>query len=245
MLIDPITKIGHVRHLLRPGFYDYGGINPTAPLLGETPTTSHNRECVQLLQLAASNPNTPTRADGTDAPLPNQTLVAVLNPEGADTGIVNLTPAVFDRGYGTNTIQYRLDANNDYAGPLVEPFDQQQPLTHFDVFVRKDRMVLFINGRQAHCWDLTQRPLTMEVGQIVYGQVLYHSDAEVAEHFYPRRTAETPWRPPMASFHYSLNTVAADHRAWDAVGYAEKLLIPEFFNFNAALCKQPGSIAAR
>jgi hypothetical protein len=244
-LIDPVTKVPRVRHLLRPAFYDYGGTNPTAPPFGETLTPFHNRECVQLLQLAASNPNTPTRADGSAAPLPNQTLLAVLNPAGSASGVVNLTPALFDRGYGTNTINWRLDASDQYAGALLEPFDQQQPLTHFDVFVRKDRMVLFINGRQAHCWSLSQRPLTMNVGHIVYGQVLYHSDAEVEEQFYPKRTADAPWRPPMASFHYSLNTVAADHRVWDAVGHGERIAIPALFNFNAALCKQPGSVEAR
>jgi hypothetical protein len=244
-LIDPATGAPRVRHLLRPAFYDPGGINPTTPLFNEPTTAFHNRECLQLLQLAASNPDTPKRADGSDAPLPNQTLLAVMNPAQSTSGVINLTPAVFDRGYGTPTINWRLDANNQYAGPIIEPFDQQQPLTHFDIFVRKNRVVLFINGRQAHCWDLAQRPLTMQVGHIVYGQVLYHSDAEVDEYFYPARTANTPWRPPMASFHTSLNTVAADHRAWDAVGHAQQLAIPALFNFDVGLCKAPGSLLAR
>ena len=162
-----------------------------------------------------------------------------------EKGVVNLTAAVFDRGYGTNTINWRLDANNNYSGPIIEPFDQQQPLTHFDVFVRRNRMVLFVNGRQAHCWDISQRPLTMSAAQIVYGQVLYHSDAEVIEQFFPQRGAENIYRPPAGSFYYSLNAVAADHRAWDAVGHSEKIEIPALFKFDEALCKRPGSIEAR
>ena len=244
-LIDPATKIPRVRHLMRPGFYDNGGINPTTPQSNEPLTAYHKRECLQLLQLAASNPNTPTLADGTQGPPPNQTLVAVVNPVGSEQGVVNLTPAVFNRGYGTNVINWRLDANNRYAGPIIEPFDQQQPLTHYDVFVRRNRMVLFVNGRQAHCWDMAQRNLTMNVGHIVYGQVLYHTDAEVEEQYYPQRTAAAPWRGPSGSFHYSLNTIAADHRAWDAVGHSEKIEIPALFKFDAALCKAPQSVEAK
>jgi hypothetical protein len=85
----------------------------------------------------------------------------------------------------------------------------------------------------------------MNVGHIVYGQVLYHTDAETGEYYYPRRTAEVPYRAPMGNFNTTFNNVAADYRAWDAVGHAEKLEIPALFNFNPALCKRPGSLVAR
>jgi hypothetical protein len=244
-LIDPATNIPRVRHVLRPAFYDYGGVNPTAPWFNDVPSASNNRECIQLLQLAASNPNLPTLADGSSGPAPNQTLLAVINPEGSEQGVINLTPALFDRGYGTVTWNWRLDADDKYAGPIVEPFDQAQPLTHYDVFVRPDRMVLFANGRQEACWNFAARPLVMNVGHIVYGQVLYHTDAETGEYYYPRRTVEVPYRAPMGNFNTTFNNVAADYRAWDAVGHAEKLEIPALFNFNPALCKQPGSLVAR
>jgi hypothetical protein len=244
-LIDPATNIPRVRHLLRPSFYDYGGTNPTAPWFNDVPSISNNRECIQLLQLPASNPDLPKLADGSDGPAPNQTLVAVINPEGRETGVINLTPQIFDRGYGTKTWNWRLDVNNQYAGPIVEPFDQAQPLTHYDVFVKRDRMVLFANGRQEACWDFAAKPLTMNVGHIVYGQVLYHTDAEAGEYYYPRRTPEVPYRAPEGNFNTTFNNVAADHRMWDAVGHAEKLEIPTLFNFNPALCKQPGSLEVR
>jgi hypothetical protein len=245
VLIDPATNVPRIRHLLRPAFYDDGGINPTAPAFGEALTPAHQRECIQLLQLAASNPNLPQLPDGSNGPAPNQTLVAVVNPEGSERGVINLTPAVFDRGYGTKAITWRLNAAGQYAGPVVEPFDQVHPLTHFDVFVRRNRMVLFINGRQAACWDMSQRPLTMSVGQIVYGQVLYHTDAEVNEYYYPKRVPTDLYRMPMGNFNLTLNTPAADHRAWDAVGHAEKLDIPALFKFDAALCRLPGSVAVK
>jgi hypothetical protein len=244
-LVDPATNIPRIRHLLRPGFYEAGGINPTAPAGSESTTASHNRECLNLLQLAASNPNTPTLANGSNAPVPMQTLVAAINPANTATGTINLAPAVFNRGYGTPAWTWRLDENNGYAGPIIEPFDQQSPLTHFDVFVRPDRLIVFVNGRQALCTDLRARPLAMQFGHIVYGQVLYHSDAEVGEYYVPQRRSANVFQPPIGLFHYTMNTPAADHRAWDAVGHSEKIGIPALFNFNERLCKTPESFAVR
>jgi Divergent InlB B-repeat domain len=240
-LVDPATNIPRIRHLLRPGFYEANGNNPTSPADGETLTpllaSYHNRECVNLLQLAASNPDLPKLADGSNGPAPAQTLIASINPANTARGAINLTPAIFNRGYGTPTINWRLDENNNYAGPIIEPFDQQAPLTHFDVFVKSDRMVLFINGRQAVCWDMKARPLAMRYGHILYGQVLYHSNAEVEEYYLPKRTVDKSYQPPIGLFHYTLNTPAADHRAWDAVGHTEKIEIPALFKFNEKLCK--------
>jgi hypothetical protein len=159
--------------------------------------------------------------------------------------VINLAPAAFDRGYGENAFRWRLDAAGNYAGPLLEPFDQQQPLAHYDVFTRKDRVVVFINGRQGFCINLTQRPLTMNYGLIVYGQVLYHTDAEIGEYYLPTRPIDKPYQPPYGSFHLSMNTVAADSRAWDAVGHAEGLEIPAIFNFDPSLCAPPASVAVR
>jgi hypothetical protein len=246
-LVDPSTNIPRIRHLLRPGFYEADGVNPSeaAGDSADPHTANHRTECLNLLQLATNNPDVPQLANGSAGPGPNHSLIASINPQGAARGSINLTPQVFDRGYGTNSWNWRLDANNDFAGPLLEPFDQQAPLTHFDVFVRKDRMVLFINGRQAACWDLTTRPLAMDYGLIVYGQVLYHSDAEYDEYHVPGRTASNPYQSPRGLFHYSMNTVAADTRAWDAVGHAEKIDIPPLFNFQSNLCKRPGNIAVQ
>lgn len=244
-LVDPATNIPRIRHLLRPGFYEAGGVNPTAPAPGEAATPSHNRECLNLLQLSAGNPDTPKLPDGSNGPQPTQTLVTTINPANAASGVINLAPAVFNRGYGTPAWSWRLDENNRYAGPIVEPFDQQAPLAHYDVFIRPDRLVVFVNGRQGLCVNMSTRPLAMNFGHIVYGQVLYHSDAEVGEYYVPRRAAANIFQPPIGLFHYSLNTPSADHRAWDAVGHTEEIAIPALFNFNDKLCKNPETFAVK
>jgi hypothetical protein len=244
-LVDPATNIARIRHLLRPGFYDAGGVNPTAPTSSEATTPSHNRECLNLLQLPAANPDAPKLADGSNGPLPTQTLVTAINPANTASGTINLAPAVFNRGFGAPAWPWRLDENNNYAGPLIEPFDQQAPLAHYDIFVRPDRLIVFVNGRQGLCVNMSARPLAMNFGHIVYGQVLYHSDAEVDEYYVPQRTNANIYQPPFGLFHYTVNTPAADHRAWDAVGHTEKIAIPALFNFNANLCKTPETFAVK
>ena len=91
---------------------------------------------------------------------------------------------------------------------MFEPFDQQAPLTHFDVFVRPDRLIFYVKGRQAWCSDLSTRPLTMKYGLIVYGSVLYHTGAEVFQ--YNSGSGGT--------FHYLMNTPYTDASAAVAGG---------------------------
>ncbi len=244
-LVDPATNVPRIRPLLRSDFFIANGVNPTEPADGETLTANHRRECLSVFHRATGNPETPRLPDGSDGPRPNQEMIVTLNPEGRARGVINLAPAAFDRGYGENAFRWLLDAVGRYAGPLIEPFDQQQPLTHYDIFTRKDRVAIFVNGRQGACINLAARPLAMNFGLIVYGQVLYHSDAEYGEYYVPERPANNPYQAPYGSFHLSMNTVAADSRAWDAIGHTEKIAIPPLFNFDPALCRAPGNLAVQ
>jgi hypothetical protein len=231
-----------LRPILDPFFYEYGtssitGKNPTAKHGNETDKPNHNQECLQILQLGGSF--APTTLAG--ALEPQQSIVAVINPKGRAQGVINLTPPGFN-SFGTPAQFWKQKADGTYGGPLLEPFDQQAPLTHFDVFVRKDRAVFFVNGRQAACWDYSERPLEMTYGLPIYGNVLYHSDAEYTETHRPQD--QNGW-PANGAFHYMMNTPAADTRIWDAVGHSEKLEIPALFEYNASLCFRPITIEAK
>jgi hypothetical protein len=243
-LVDPATNVPRIRPVLRSDFFLANGLNPTEPPNDNEPLSAyHRRECLSVFHRATNNPDTPKLADGSNGPRPDQELIVTINPEGRTRGVINLAPQTFDLGYGDNAFRWRLDANDKYAGPIIEPFDQLQPLTHYDVFTRKNRVVIFVNGRQAACIDLTPRPLTMNFGLIVYGQVLYHTDAEYGEYYIPKVPDDNPYVAPRGLFHLSMNAVAADTRTWDAVGHTEKIGIPPLFNFDAALCKRPGNTA--
>jgi hypothetical protein len=243
-LVDPATNLPRVKPLASVSFDEAGAAaNLTAPMGGEATIGAHNKECLNLIQRGAWPVETrPSGADRMPSfyDVPHTELRAFLHPAGRPSGLVNLAPAPFtSAGAG---IPWRLTAQRRAAGPMFEPFDQLAPLGHFDVFVRPDRVVFFVNGRQAWCADLRRRPLSMKYGLVGYGQVLYHSGAEIGQNFaWPDGSGNNRG----GSFHYLMNTPWTDTRAWDAVGHSEKIDIPPQLRFDPNLCFEPASVAVR
>lgn len=245
-LADPLTHTPRGRPVAQPFFYAPGGMNPSAPMLGEAKTPYHDKECLNLIQLGAGwNWGPPSNVlSATWFDEPHSELHAFINPEGVERGIINLKPDGI-QDFDTDAkggMLWRLNAQKQAMQPMFEPFDQEAPLTHFDVFVRPDRVIFYVNGRQAWCGDLSDRPLTMKYGLIAYGNVLYHSSAEITTN-YLGQTQDT--EAVGGSTHYVMNTPWADTRIWDAVGHSEKIDIPTQFNFDPGACFKPKSSAVQ
>jgi hypothetical protein len=165
---------------------------------------------------------------------------AQIHPAGYAKGIIALGNAASDTGAAPKGFRYTDGRRR--SSPILEPFDQVAPLTHYDIFVRPDRVVFFVNGRQAFCADLSDRPLTMKYGMVTYGDLLYHSALEwetyasAARDGLPMRSAQL--------YHTILNTPIATSRAWDVIGESEKVSIPaQFPTFDASACRKPSSLA--
>jgi hypothetical protein len=243
-LVDPSTHIPRTFPVGTPAFYEEGGVNISAPQESEPQTQYHNKECLSLLQLAeAWNWGAPSGAIADWFDEPHSELHAFIQPAGLDKGRINLKPdGMTDNDpEAKHGMAWRLNAQKQATQPMFEPFDQQAPLTHYDIFVRPDRIVLYINGRQAWCGDLSDRPLAMKYGLIGYGNVLYHSSAELYTNYYGQAAPI----PGEGSFHYAMNTPWSDTRIWDAVGHSEKIDIPTQFNFDPGACFKPKSTAVK
>jgi len=123
-------------------------------------------------------------------------------------------------------------------GPVIDPFDQTAPLTHYDVFLRSDRLVVFVNGRQAMCVDMSGMPLTMNYGLVAYGSLIYHSALEWQEN--ERSVLDGAMKNNTALYQYQLNAPIVDSRVWDAIGESDMIDIPsQFSTFNPAYCLKP------
>src|SRR5262249_13433928 len=99
--------------------------------------------------------------------------------------------------------------------------------------------VVFINGREGFCVDLSGHPLTMKYGIITYGDLIYHSSLEWQGISAP---ADGTGNPIFASQLYqtTLNEPIAESRAWDIVGQTEGIDIPtQFATFDPATCFKP------
>ena len=242
-LVDPATGIPRGRPIANAFFYQPGDnlyeTNPTAPMFGETKTQYHDKECLSLVQIQYPNwTGIPSgAASWMDEALTS--LHAFIHPAGVEHGLINLKPANYGDFGDDNAdkgMMWRWNAQRQPTGPMFEPFDQLAPLTHLDIFVRPDRLVFYVNGRQAWCADMSGRPLTMKYGLIAYGDVLYHSGAEEGE-IYNGGSGGT--------FQYLTNTPWSNTRAWDAVSHSEMIDIPPQFTFDPAACFKPKTTAVR
>lgn len=238
-LVDPATRIPRILPIGTGFFQDPQGYNPSSNHDGEELTPFHEKECLGLAQIGSAWIfGTPPNAQPGWFDAPHSNLHAMIHPAGTRQGVINLKPAGIPDNDTTaqGGMGWRLSANKQPISPMFEPFDQQAPLTHYDIFVRPDRVIFYVNGRQAWCGDLSERPLTMKYGLIAYGNVLYHSGAENSE-AYVGGTG--------GSFHYIMNTPWADTRIWDVVAHSQKIDIPTQFVFNPAACFKPASIQVR
>lgn len=247
-LVNPTTGIPLARPVGTSFFYDPGGTNPSTPMLLEPPAAHHNKECLNLIQLGEQwNWGFPADAVS-QYDEPHSALRAFISPAGVANGVINLKPSGMQDNDpdAARGMMWRLNAAKKATGPMFEPFDQQAPLTHFDVFVRPDRVIFYVNGRQAWCADLSDRKLQMKYGLIAYGNVLYHSSAETGEGYLSSFGGSGPsFGAVGGGTHYIMNTPWADTRVWDAVGHSEKISIPSQMSFDPATCFKPQSSAVR
>lgn len=102
--------------------------------------------------------------------------------------------------------------------------------TRFDVFIRRDRVVIYVKGQQRICQNLTSAPLTMAEGALGFWHVLYHTSAEHIE--LTRGLAAD--NPLTGQRHLIWNTPWADQRAYDNMGFKENVGLPD--GFDATRC---------
>jgi hypothetical protein len=252
-LVDMTTGIPLARPVGQPHFYDFwegsaiSGKNPSRAMteLGETQQPWHNKECLTLLQIGDYYKNSPSGAASSWFDEPHSALRVFIHPAGTAKGTINLKPAGIVDNYadGEGGMYWRLDASKKPLQPMFEPFDQLAPLSHYDMFVRSDRIIFYINGRQAWCGDLSDRPLTMKYGYISYGSLLYHSSAAIETEYVG--VEGYPGQPVGGNFHTVMNTPWANVSTWDAVGHSENLDIPSQFTFDPARCHKPKSMVTK
>jgi hypothetical protein len=173
--------------------------------------------------------------DGAPFPLPptntrsQSDLRVMVNTAGAPArqSVVNLSPAQYPESAAAPSWFRQQDAAGNLGAPMLDDQLLISPRTRFDAYVRRDRVVLFVNGEQRLCNDFPNHALTMAEAGVAFGQVLYHSAAERLEftRSYDDRGAQR---------YYLENAPYADERDWDNLGYEEDLAAPS--SFDASRC---------
>jgi hypothetical protein len=237
-LYDSTTKTYKLRPLVFETTFEPGGNNPSVPE-GHTLLSSNlSDDAVGLAKecLSFTEEGRPEDGFATDGHAQtSESLRAQLHPANKSHGMIALGNARSEKsvlnGIGADGFRYRVDAAGNRVAAALAPHDQIAPLTRFDLYVRKDRLVVFVDQVQTFCVDLHARPLTMDYAMIVYGDLVYHSSVEWQE---LSNSADS--RAPQM-YQQLLNQPIATSRAWDFIGHSDGAALPA--TFDATLCRPP------
>jgi hypothetical protein len=141
--------------------------------------------------------------------------------------VVDVSPEMYPPAIGPRSWYRQRDGAGNLVAPILDDQQLIAPATHFDLYIRRDRVVMYVNGEQRLCNDFPTVALTMAEGALGFGQVLYHSAAE-------REEFRAPYWDRTGQRYYLENTPFIDARAWDNVGYGEHVAAPP--DFSAASC---------
>jgi len=144
--------------------------------------------------------------------------------QGQYTSPVNVSPLQLDNPASEVAWFYRVDSNGNPVAPILDDQQQVAPRTKYDLYVRNNRIIMYVNGQARLCNDFTTPTTTLNIADAAVGfhQVLYHSAAEFTERFVdPDRGA---------AYHYRYNSPWIDRRSWDNMGFEENVAAPADFD---------------
>lgn len=208
--------MGHFKgHLVQTSFfYEPDGLN----------TSTDNWNCLQFFPRDGS----PFELGPSNKRTQSDIRVMVNKPNAPlRDNVVNVSPAQYDEFAAAPSWFLMQDANGRLGDGLLDDQLLISPRARFDAFIKRDRMVLYVNGKQRLCNDFPSSPLTMPEAAVAFGQVLYHTAAERLEFSrdYDDRTGQR---------YYLENAPYVDERDWDNVGFESNVSMPT--DFDATQC---------
>jgi hypothetical protein len=212
------------RMQMSPFFYLQDGLNPFV----------EGWSCLQMFPFVGGYYELPV--SGAVWPTPEASLQVLVNaayghqaPNGSDN-VAAVGPSQYDASIdgcpGSESFcgWYRTqDASGQPAGELMDDKLRHAPRTRFDLYIRRDRLVVYLDGQYKLCNDFPQAPLTLADGALGFGHVLYHSTAEKLDLVRP------DWDHG-AQQTYLTTTPWVDERNWDNLGFEEGVGAPAGFD---------------
>jgi hypothetical protein len=120
----------------------------------------------------------------------------------------------------------QIDDSGNPSGVWLDDEMRVWQRTRFDVFVRRDRVVLYVEGQQRICQNLEPSAMTMAEGAVGFWHILYHTSAEFSE----IRAGDWTADPQTGQHHVMHNTPFGDERGYDNVGIQENVALPSGFD---------------
>jgi hypothetical protein len=134
---------------------------------------------------------------------------------------VNVSPQQVSDAYPPSWYR-RMKAGKVTETSLFDDLLQQAPRAHFDIYVSRQRLVMYVNGEQRLCNDFGPERLTMAEAAVGFNDALYHSSAEHTE-------LTVSFADRSGQLFYLENTLFADAHTWDNVGFEEGVGLPSSY----------------
>lgn len=197
-----------------PFFFDPDGLNPSL----------EGWNCLQAFS-----------REGWAFPLPPddknpETDVRIMVNKAGDLmrdNVVNTSPPMYPAAVGSPSWYRQADAKGNPTQPILDDQQLVSPRTRFDFYVRRDRVIMLINGQQRLCNDFPAQKLTMAEAAVGFGQVFYHSSGEHIE------LPQSDWDRSGKRYILEVSPFL-DVRTYDNTGFAEHAQAPQ--GFDASVC---------
>ena len=144
---------------------------------------------------------------------------------------VDMSPQQVNPGYPRAWYRQQKAGKVTEVG-VLDDLLQMAPRVHFDLYISRQRVVIYVNGQQRVCNDFGSERLTMAEAAVGFNDALYHSSAEHSE-----LTASFADRS--GQLQYLRNTIYADQHTWDNVGFEENVATPSSFSDADCYVHQP------
>jgi len=142
------------------------------------------------------------------------------------TSPINVSPNQLDNPADEQAWFFQVDGNGNPTKGILDDQQLASPRTKYDLYIRNNRIIMYVNGQARMCNDFTTPTTTLNIADAALGfhQILYHSSGEFAERL------GDPDRG--AAYHYRYNSPWLDQRSWDNIGFEENVNAPSDFNAN-------------
>jgi hypothetical protein len=154
--------------------------------------------------------------------------------QSAATSPINVSPLQLDSPGGEVAWFYKVDAKGNPVSGILDDQQLVSPRTKYDLYIRNNRLIMYVNGKSTLCNDFTTPSTTLNIADAAVGfhQVLYHSNGEFVERFVdPDRGG---------AYHYRYNSPWLDQRTWDNMGFEENVSAPS--DFDSQTCFEHASL---
>jgi hypothetical protein len=158
---------------------------------------------------------------------PQTDMSVIINQGGLPErdNVVNAAPDQYNVSWIPKGWFRTMNADGTLTGPMMDDQQLMAPRARYDIYVRRDRVLFYVNGDLRLCNDFPGTPLTMAEAAVGFGQVLYHSAAERIEFFASHNDRS-------GQMYYRENLPFFDARTWDNMGFENGTTPPQFDEAN-------------